>query len=250
MLVFSKLENLEVGEKMIENFLEKEREIPVKDKVDVVVVGGGPAGIGAALASARAGADTMIIEQFGFLGGQWTAGLMTRAAGFKQHGPPDADNKRIPLAKFALTAKAGKEDLIGGLPKELFDRLRKIDGLSMGPKGEGWWGGAPTIDPEKCKIVTDNMMKESKVKVLFHSSACEPIMEGNAVRGVIVENKSGRQAILAKIVVDCSGDADIAARSGALYRKGRETDGRLQPVTLMIMIGGVDDEALEKYQAK
>jgi hypothetical protein len=250
MLVFSKLENLEVGEKMIENFLEKEREIPVKDKVDVVVVGGGPAGIGAALASARTGANTMIVEQFGFLGGMWTAGLMNRAAGFKQHGPPDADDKPIPLVKFAVTAKPSEEDLIGGLARELFDRLQKIEGLSMGPRGEGWWGGAPAIDPEKCKIVTDNMMKETKVKVLFHSFVCEPIMEGKVIRGVIVENKSGRQAILAKIVVDCSGDADIAARSGVPYRKGRETDGRLQPVTLMIRIGGVDEEALEKYQAQ
>ncbi|MFC1714199.1 FAD-dependent oxidoreductase [Candidatus Poribacteria bacterium] len=186
-----------------------QKEIPVTHEVDVLVVGGGPAGIGAALASARENFNTMLIEQYGFLGGMWTAGLVN------------------PLFDHANK---------GGIVREIVDRLCEA---------QGWRGSQlarpklDTFDPEKMKFLGDCMMTEANVSLLYHTFAVDSVVEENAIKGVIVENKSGRSAILAKIVIDCTGDGDIAARSGAPYEKGRPEDGLLQPMTMMFRLGNV-----------
>jgi hypothetical protein len=185
------------------------KEIPISNEVDVLVVGGGPAGIGAALASAREGLNTMLIEQYGFLGGMWTAGLVNPLF--------DHENK-------------------GGIVREIVSRLREVQGWRESqlarPKLD-------TFDPEKMKFLGDCMMAEANVSLLYHTFAVDSVVEGNAIKAIIVENKSGRSAILAKIVIDCTGDGDIAARSGVPYEKGRPEDGLLQPMTMMFRLGNV-----------
>lgn len=197
------------GDKLMKSIVVPQKEIPVTNEVDVLVVGGGPAGIGAALASAREGLNTMLIEQYGFLGGMWTAGLVN----------PLFDHKNK-----------------GGIVREIVNRLRGMNGWrdhhSDRPRLD-------TFDPEKMKYLSDSMMEESNVSLLFHTFAVDTVVEEDTIKGVIVENKSGRSAILAKIVIDCTGDGDIAARSGAPYEKGRSEDGLLQPMTMMFRLANV-----------
>ncbi len=187
-----------------------QKEIPVINEVDVLVVGGGPAGIGAALASARENLKTMLIEQYGFLGGMWTAGLVNPLF--------DHENK-------------------GGIVMEIVDRLREVQGWRESPLARP---KLDTFDPEKMKFLGDCMMTEANVSLLYHTFAVDSVVEGNTIKGVIVENKSGRSAVLAKIVIDCTGDGDIAARSGVPYEKGRPEDGLLQPMTMMFRLGNVE----------
>jgi len=186
-----------------------QKEIPVTDEVDVLVVGGGPAGIGAALASARENLNTMLIEQYGFLGGMWTAGLVN------------------PLFDHANK---------GGIVREIVDRLREVQGWRESSLARP---RLDTFDPEKMKFLGDCMMTEANVSLLYHTFAVDSVVEENTIKGVIVENKSGRSAVLAKIVIDCTGDGDIAVRSGAPYEKGRPEDGLLQPMTMMFRLGNV-----------
>lgn len=183
-----------------------QKEIPVTNEVDVLVVGGGPAGIGAALASAREGLNTMLIEQYNFLGGMWTAGLVNPLFDFK--------NK-------------------GGIVREIVNRLIEMSGWK-----EHQW--LDSFDPEKMKSLADTMMEEANVSLLYHTFAVDSLIENDIIKGVIIENKSGRSAILAKIVIDCTGDGDIAARSGAPYEKGRPEDGLMQPMTMMFRLANVD----------
>ena len=180
--------------------VEPRKTLPVDAEVDVLVVGGGVAGVGAAIAAARGGCKTMVIERESMLGGLATAGLVN-----------------IPL------------DFVSGIGREMFDQLIEIDGL--------WHRNS---DPEKHKLVLDRMVLREGVEVLFHTYVVDSIVEGDKIRGVVVESKSGRQAILAKRVIDCSGDADAAAFAGAEFMAGREPDGIAQACSLEFRLGGVD----------
>lgn len=190
-------------------YTEQPKEIPVYDQVDVLVLGAGPAGVGAALSAARQGAKALLVEQMGDVGGIATSGLMSHWTG----------NTR------------------GGIYEEILNRSADLpDSADYG------FNGSPRqiINLEHLKTALLEMLQEAGVDLLLYTFVCLPIMEEKRVKGVIVENKSGRQAIFAKIVIDCTGDGDIAARAGATYRKGREEDGAMQPVSLMFKIGGVD----------
>lgn len=190
-------------------YTEQPKEIPVYDQVDVLVLGAGPAGVGAALSAARQGAKALLVEQMGDVGGIATSGLMSHWTG----------NTR------------------GGIYEEILNRSADLpDSADYG------FNGSPRqiINLEHLKTALLEMLQEAGVDLLLYTFVCLPIMEEKRVKGVIVENKSGRQAIFAKIVIDCTGDGDIAARAGAAYRKGREEDGAMQPVSLMFKIGGVD----------
>ena len=188
------------------NIIEKRRETPVWKQVDVLVIGSGPAGISAAIAAAREGASVMLLEQSGNVGGIATEGLMSHWTGNTEGGFYDE--------LLARSSDAASDDL----------EMRKV------------------INPEKLKTVLLEMLEEAGVKLLLYTFACEPVMEDKQIKGVIAENKTGRGAILGKIVVDASGDGDIAAKAGAPYYMGRETDGKMQPATIMFKVAGVDVE--------
>ena len=182
--------------------VEERREIPVWEQVDVLVVGSGPAGVSAAICAAREGVSVMLLEQSGNVGGIATEGLMSHWTGNTE----------------------------GGFYDEILER--SADAAQM----------RKVIDPERLKTILLEMLEEAGVKLLLYTFACAPVMEGNKIKGVIAENKTGRGAVLGKIVVDASGDGDIAARAGVPYYIGRETDGKMQPATIMFKVAGVDVE--------
>ncbi|MCL4370340.1 MAG: FAD-dependent oxidoreductase [Chloroflexi bacterium] len=189
------------------------REIPVAGKFDVVVAGGGPAGLGAAVAAARQGARTLLIERNGFLGGTATAAMMTTF--------------NCPV------------DRLSGFAREMVVCLLK--------EGGAWEGPTIPFDPEKFKEVALAFLWEAGASLLLYSWVTEPLVEAWKVRGVVVENKSGRTAYLADVVVDATGDADLAARAGAEVVKGREADGKMRPMTILFRMGGVDIPRLVEY---
>lgn len=194
------------------SFIEEPREIPVARSYDVIVAGGGSAGVGAAIAARRMGARTLVIERNGCLGGNATAGMMAL------FGSPS--------------------DSLSGYMKDLLSEL-----LSLGAAQEGT---VIPFDPEVLKRVLLGHMLKGDVDLLFYSWIADAIVDGHQVRGVIVENKSGRQAILAHSVIDATGDGDVAAFAGAEYQKGRE-DGAMRPVTILFRMGNVDIQRLINY---
>ncbi|MBN2151236.1 MAG: FAD-dependent oxidoreductase [Candidatus Lokiarchaeota archaeon] len=212
---------------------EPARELAVAGEFDVVVVGGGPAGITAAIASARNEAKTLLIEKLGFLGGTATASLMNNINGFRNQVKPDATQTVKGIAQEIILAL--KET--GGLGKSPYKQEEHAtvkDDLSY----------SYCIDPEKFKFVVLEMAMESGVEVLFHTYFSAPVMAGNAIEGVIVENKSGRSAILGKIVVDATGDGDVAARAGAPFWEAKHEDKKLVD-GLMYKISGLKDAPFE-----
>jgi hypothetical protein len=194
--------------------LEPEKKIPVSMEVDVIVAGGGVAGLAAAIASARNGANTVLIERHNALGGLGSTGM---------------------VAVWYFPYSSYK-----GILKEIADKLREMQAISVIPIGM-------TYEPEAFKQVAFDMCEESGVKLLLYSWIAAPVMEGNKIKGVIIENIAGRQAILGDVVVDCTGDLCVAASAGASYSKGRETDKKLRYVTVMARIGNVDIYKLKRY---
>lgn len=193
-----------------DGLIEPQRTLPVESEYDVVVVGGGIAGVGAAIAAGRGGCKTLVIEQTSGLGGLATMGLVN-----------------IPL------------DYLSGIGEEMFRELEAVDGL--------WHRNS---DPEKHKLVLDRMVRGAGCEVLFVTTVVEAIVSQGALRGVVVESKSGRQAILAKRVIDCSGDADAAYYAGCDYVVGRESDGYTQGCSLEFRLGGVDWDQYQKSECK
>jgi len=214
-------------------------DVPVVADMDVLVVGGGPAGIAAALASAKAGARTALVERYGFLGGNATAGLV---------GP-------------FMTSFNGdsSEQLIKGVFDELVSRMVEIGGaihpryVEAGTSYAGFFekghGQVTPFDPEAVKLVAAEMMEEAGVKLFLHSFFMETIVGDGGVEGAVILNKSGTQAIRAKVTIDCSADADVAFRAGARTEQGRASDGLTQPMTMFFRIAGVEDEKVERYIA-
>jgi len=196
-------------------------------KKDVLVVGGGTSGFIAAIAAARNGASCLIVEQYGFLGGTMTASLLPHCQTFY-----DSKGNQI----------------IKGIPQELIERLEKEKGaLGHLPRPPIYWGTDTPYDGEVYKKITDDMVKEEGVDVLFHTFACEPIIYGQELKGIIIQNKSGRQIILADITIDCTGDGDIAAFAGAPYKKGRDSDGLCQGVSFQFEMLNVDLDKTATY---
>jgi len=186
---------------------ESPRRVPVRSDVDVLVCGGGPAGVTAALAAARQGARTLLVERYGMLGGVWTAGLMN------------------PF--FECMDR-------GWIVQELVDRLRAAGALRN-------WYYSHTFDTEVMKLLLEEMATAAGVTLLYHTLVVDAIVEDSRLRGVVLESKAGREAVTAKVVVDATGDGDVAARAGCRYEFGRPSDGLLQPMTLMFEIRGLGD---------
>ena len=237
---------------------EPARETKVSCEADVVVVGGGPGGIAAALSAARSGAHTVLIERYGYLGGMATGGLVNI----------------IPN----LSDIFGKQH-IAGICQEIIDRMDARDAAHYPAREE--WGTADRkvvdryldaamphfyirkdfdsgkdrvlytalLDPEVLKDELVIMMQEAGVRILTHSWFTQPVMEGNTVKGVIIENKSGRQAVLGKVIIDSTGDGDVFVRAGA------EFDARINPrlrtgkLALAFWLANVDVRLRDEFKS-
>ena len=230
---------------------EAARETKVCRTADVVVVGGGPGGVGAALAAARNGADTVLIERYGHLGGMGTGGLVTII--------PD------------LADINGKQQ-IAGITQEWIDRL-DVRNAADYPKKEHWGstdkklvdyymnrsffyatgnrvGYSAHIDAEISKCILNDMMEGAGVKTYLHAWGTEPVMEGNKVKGVIFESKSGRQAVLAKVVIDSTGDGDLLPYAGADFETHIERTMRIANLSFSYWIDNVDLKKYQDYKSK
>jgi hypothetical protein len=219
---------------------EPARDINVCHEADVIVVGGGPGGHSAAVAAARNGARTVLVERYGHLGGLATGGL---------------------VIQILLMSDGTGEQQIAGLCQEWIDRLKPLNGVMVPSKEElgsseaktlAKWknvlfaviGGrvrlTATVDPELLKCILNDMAEEAGVKLYLHSWGTQAIVEKGAVKGVIFESKSGRQAILGKVVIDSTGDGDIMASAGVPYVDNLDPKLRFANMSLVWRFGNAD----------
>lgn len=212
-----------------------ESRVSIVARPDVLVCGGGSAGLSAAVAAARNGADTLLIERFSYTGGLATGGLI--------------------ILLLTMDDGAGKQ-AIGGLCQEIVDRMAARDAVYYPPKGDWndpdpklvehyrrWglvWGSGPhrvrysvAFEPHEFIFAADAMLGEAGARLLYQTWACEPIVEGGRITAVIVQNKAGRQAIVPRVVIDATGDGDLFAAAGEPFEVER-----VHP-WLWFLLGGV-----------
>ncbi len=238
--------------------IEPQREISVLDEADVVVVGGGPSGIGAALAAARTGAQTILIDRFGSLGGLQTQGQNSMFAFVDPElhsGIIQEFLGRLKDAGAMLTAEQLPPETRAPM-KDVFMATLGADKLPkrMVETEVGWWGRwGYCFDPEYYKYMLDGLMAEAGVKLLYHSFAVAAIREENLLKGVIVEGKEGRRAVLGKVVVDTTGTGDMIWKSRAPcsgdegYPAGKNK-GRQSGYLSTFYIGGVDQTKFDAFR--
>jgi len=226
---------------------EPARATPVLRRAEVVVVGGGVAGVGAAIAAARMGREVVLVERYGHLGGQATGGLVLLWDDLEDNG----------------------QQTVGGIPWEILTRLQREDGAVLPPEEalhradeSAWWawsrwgfgdwhaGGSPpwpigrmaSVDPEACKRMAAQMAREAGVTLWLHRWVAGVVMDGEGLTGVLVESKAGRGALLGRVVVDASGDGDVFAAAGAEHTHGQ------MMLTLVHRLGGVDVEKALRFE--
>jgi hypothetical protein len=205
--------------------MEPAKELPIKQEVDVLVVGGGPSGIMAALAAAEDGLKVTLIESRSFVGGNMTIGL--------------------PILGF-LGQKGNQ--IIKGLPQKFISRLAERNAASE-HRPCPLHMSLTLVEQEAVKTVGLEMLNEQGVNVLLYVFCACVIKDGDQLKGVIIESKAGREIVLAKTIIDCSGDADVAFKAGVPCEQGNEQGG-MQPPTLMFCLGGVDTEKLRSSIAE
>lgn len=199
------------GHMQMKTIREEARDVPVMAEADIVVLGGGSAGLAAAVAAGRSGADVLLVERYGYVGGLATGGLVITM-------PPTME---------------------GPLNDEIDQRMQELKtrGLSTFGKGDAPW---PAWCPEVLKWLGLRMLEEAGVKMLFHSWCAAVVKEDGVIDAVLVENKGGRGAVKGKVFIDGTGDADIAAFAGTPFEVGDE-NGRTLPSTMMFMLSNVDE---------
>jgi hypothetical protein len=202
---------------------EPARRVPVYREYEVVILGGGPAGIAAAVAAARAGRRTLLIERYGFLGGMGTAAGVTNFCGL--HANVHGQMHR----------------LVQGVATELLSRIDRLGGLNAPHLVLGKIF-AQAYDTAAYKIAADDLLGHHKVDILFHALGAGVVMQDDKrISALMVETKAGRQAVLANIFIDCSGDGDLAAWAGAPYEVGDDQGHLLYP-SMMFRLNGVDPQ--------
>jgi hypothetical protein len=219
------------------------RRIPVYHRCDVLVVGGGPSGTAAAAAAARQGADVCLIERYNHLGGLSTGGLVIWI-------------DRMSDWQGQLVIRGIAEELMDRLPPDAIAGPPREDWGSQDAAKAAHWSQrtaayhgvvtwSPTIDPERLKLVSQDLLLERGVKLMFHGWAAQPIVEGDAggsgkVTGIAFESKEGRMAIMAKVVVDATGDGDLFARAGAAFDSDIEQADAHHCMNTAFLLAGVD----------
>lgn len=197
---------------------EPARETPVLAETDVLVVGSGPGGLSAAIAAAREGVDTLLLDRYGCFGGVLSQVGVEGVAWYRHEQTVESN----------------------GIGNEFEVRAKALGGSAREPQSD-----SEALDAEMFKVVADKMILEAGARPLLHAMAVDVVMDGRTIRGVVIESKSGRQAILAKRVIDATGDADIAARAGAPYYKAPKEE--LMMVTVMFACRGIDRDAFQHY---
>lgn len=196
-------------------FHEAARNIPIVEEDDVIVCGGGPAGVAAALASARSGAKTRLLEVNGCVGGVWTAGALT------------------------LIIDAQKKP---GVMREILQKLEERGASNP------LQNGSVAYDTEKTKLLLEDLLLEAGVKIQLHSRVVGAVTDiNNRLSVIVTESKSGRQAWRAKSFIDCSGDGDLAAQAGCGYEFGQPGTGLTQPMSLMVLLTGVTTDGIAQF---
>lgn len=195
--------------------IESQHRIPVSGAVDVLVAGGGPAGVAAGIAAAREGAKTLVVERYGYLGGMITGAHVLWVLGMGDGVHPKAR----------------------GIALDIRTRLETL-GAIQGPNPCGDYA----VDAEVFKWQAAEMLEEAGAELLLHTLVCDPIVENGCIRGVFTESKSGRQAIRAAVVIDCTADADLA------FRAGCKCDNDTHDVTLRVTVDGVDDAKVAVFE--
>ncbi|HYG60273.1 MAG TPA: FAD-dependent oxidoreductase [Symbiobacteriaceae bacterium] len=194
---------------------------------DVIVAGGGPAGLCAAVTAARSGARTLLVERYGFLGGNATGSLVG------------------PWMTFHMSAET---QVVEGLPQEIVRRLQATGG-ALGHMRDTT-GYVPTVTPfdaETLKFVALELCEEAGVDLLLHAFVAGVIRDGDTVKGIVVQSKAGTMELRAGVVIDATGDGDVAVAAGAEFQLGRPEDGLTQPLSLMFKLGHVDLGAVRAY---
>ncbi len=206
---------------------EPERQIPIVAEADVVVCGGGPGGFAAAIAAARRGARTLLIERYGFMGGLATAGLIAPILGH--------------------TAHESHTPIVQGILREITQRMHALGGAPAWEEALQEWG--VRFDAEALKIVLDEMMQEAGVEVMLHTLVSDVIRNNEHIEAIIVESKSGRHAVQGKVFIDATGDADVAYRAGAPITHGRDFDGRGEAMGSFFHLAGFERLSDEQAEA-